>query len=224
MILNMQLKWGLKTARVLLSAGSAGFDPVTVGHWEEEGFIVSCLAYSGSRKDYAASLRAIAEPLEFGEEFVLVCMFTGLPNSVTVVDINACPCSAYGDAATAALEACTKPIYKMKALVCYYPSAYPPARVGFPPNLKVLLHLASDSPGPPIPYPTFSYPHATRGFAEPGSPQYERISADLSWSRTLGVVRKGFGIEQDLESIWENHLARKLPQTGSNPRLNKPIS
>ena len=36
---------------------------------------------------------------------------------------------------------------------------------------------------------------------------YEKISAGLAWSRTLGVVRKGFGIEVDLEAVWERHMA-----------------
>ena len=116
---------------------------------------------------------------------------------------------AYGDAAAAALEACTKPLNKLNALVCYYPSSYPPASAGFPPNLKVLLHLAMDSQNPPSSFPTFTYPHALRGFAEVGSPQYEKISTNLAWSRTLGAVRKGFGIELDLENVWENHLARQ---------------
>ena len=68
----MQFKSKLKPARVLLSAGSSQFDPVTVGHWREEGFAVSYLPFGGSRKEYAISLRAIAEPLGFGEEFALV--------------------------------------------------------------------------------------------------------------------------------------------------------
>ena len=96
----------------------------------------------------------------------------------------------------------------MNALVCYYPSAYPPPKSGFPPNLNVLLHLALDSPQPPSKFPSFSYPDALRGFAEPSSKNYEKISTDLAWSRTLALVRKGFSIEPDLEGIWDNHLAR----------------
>ena len=70
----MQLKWSLKTPRVLISAASSQFDPVAISHWREEGFTVSYLAFDGSQKQYAASLRAIAEPLGFGEEFALIGM------------------------------------------------------------------------------------------------------------------------------------------------------
>ena len=68
----MHLKWGLRTARVLLSAESVQFDPVSIKHWREEGFTVSYLAFNGNAKEYAASLRSIAEPLGFGEEFALI--------------------------------------------------------------------------------------------------------------------------------------------------------
>ena len=35
------------------------------------------------------------------------------------------------------------------------------------------------------------------------------MSASLAWSRTLAVVRKGFGIEVDLEKVWEEHIERR---------------
>ena len=68
----MQFKSKYKPARVLLSADSPQFNTVTIGHWREEGFTVSYLPFSGSQKEYAQSLRAIAEPLGFREEFALV--------------------------------------------------------------------------------------------------------------------------------------------------------
>ena len=127
---------------------------------------------------------------------------------------------AYGDAAAAALEVCTKPINKMNALVCYYPTHFPPPKMGFPPNLKILLHLALDTPNPSFHFRTFSYPHAMAGFAEAGSSRYEKISSNLSWSRTLEAVREGFDIKPDLEAIWDNHLARKLPKLRSHVANN----
>ena len=68
----MQLQWGTRTPRVLLSAESHRFDSVTIKHWREEGFAVSYLGFNGNRKEYAASLRATAEPLGFGEEFAVI--------------------------------------------------------------------------------------------------------------------------------------------------------
>ncbi len=41
---------------------------------------------------------------------------------------------------------------------------------------------------------------------------FDRVSANLAWSRTLATLRKGFEVEVDLERIWENHTERE----GSN--------
>ncbi|MCJ1439105.1 hypothetical protein MMC27_008496 [Xylographa pallens] len=51
------------------------------------------------------------------------------------------------------------------------------------------------------------YPHADAGFAEVGRETYDKASAGLAWSRTLGVIRSAFGIQVDLEEVWEDHLA-----------------
>lgn len=55
-------------------------------------------------------------------------------------------------------------------------------------------------------YKCFVYPDAVPGFAESDLDEYDRISAGLAWTRTLGVVRKAHEIDVDLESIWEEHL------------------
>jgi len=51
------------------------------------------------------------------------------------------------------------------------------------------------------------YPDASAGFAEANCDEYDKVSASLAWSRTLGAVRRAFGIQVDLEEVWENHLA-----------------
>ena len=68
----MPFSWETKTPRVLLSMNGSVIDPQTISHWREEGYTVSYLPFSGSRKDYAAALHAVAAPFGFGEEFALV--------------------------------------------------------------------------------------------------------------------------------------------------------
>lgn len=58
-------------------------------------------------------------------------------------------------------------------------------------------------------YHSYAYPHAETGFAEEDLETYDKVSASLAWTRTLAAVRKGFGIEVDLEKVWEEHLACK---------------
>lgn len=113
---------------------------------------------------------------------------------------------AYGDAAAIVLEFAVKPTPKLCTLVAYYPTALPHVGAGFPPSLNVVVHLAgSQGMGPK--YHSYAYPHAETGFAEEDLETYDKVSANLAWTRTLAAVRKGFGIEVDLESVWEEHLA-----------------
>ena len=96
---------------------------------------------------------------------------------------------------------------KLKTVVAYYPSAIPPIGAGFHASLNILVHLAGSQTANHI-YSTYVYPHAENGFAEVDLETYDKVSASLAWTRTLATVRKGFGIEVDLEKVWEKHLAR----------------
>ena len=116
---------------------------------------------------------------------------------------------AYGEAASLVLEACIKPMPKLSTVIAYYPDKLPAPHVGYAPSLDVLVHMAG-SQGMAPKTRSYNYPNAEPGFAEEDLDEYEKISAGLAWSRTLGTVRKGFGIEVDLEEVWEEHLGREL--------------
>ena len=55
----------------------------------------------------------------------------------------------------------------------------------------------------------YVYPEAQPGFAEVDLGEFDKVSANLAWSRTLATLRKGFELEVDLERIWENHTERE---------------
>lgn len=78
---------------------------------------------------------------------------------------------------------------KLCALVAYYPHKLSNPANGFPPSLSVCVHLAGLQPMG-AKYKPFVYPNVEPGFAESGLDEYDRISADLAWTRTLGLVRK----------------------------------
>lgn len=98
---------------------------------------------------------------------------------------------------------------KLCALVAYYPTKLPKVTTGFPPSLHVQIHLASTqnivTPAPGL--TSYIYPRSEVGFAEEDLDEYDKVSAGLAWSRVLGCVRKGFGIDVNLERVWEEHVA-----------------
>jgi SnoaL-like domain len=97
-----------------------------------------------------------------------------------------------------------KPMPKLCALAAYYPTRLPTSSTAFPPSLLVQIHIAfSQNFG--TRYPSYTYPDTASGFAEHDSDQYDKVGSRLAWSRSLALMRKGFGIDVDLEAIWENH-------------------
>jgi hypothetical protein len=101
-------------------------------------------------------------------------------------------------------------IPKLCALIGFYPSTLPDPGSIPPKNLRVQVHLAGNQPFAPK-YTNFNYQGTKPGFDERDSGEYDRIASGLAWSRVLDCVRRGFGIDVDLEGVWERHLARKIP-------------
>lgn len=57
-------------------------------------------------------------------------------------------------------------------------------------------------------YPSYTY-EAEPGFAEHDLDEYDAVSAELAWSRSLAAARKVFGINPDLELVLEHNLQSK---------------
>ncbi|KAF5697857.1 dienelactone hydrolase [Fusarium globosum] len=58
-------------------------------------------------------------------------------------------------------------------------------------------------------YPSYTY-EAEPGFAEHDLDEYDGVSAELAWSRSLAAARKVFGINPDLELVLEHNLQSKF--------------
>lgn len=110
---------------------------------------------------------------------------------------------------------------KLRLLIAYYPSRIPDPLGKFPSNIQALVHLAGSEVGlvkhsqmvgiqgkrrvvkrvldpgigagkiNKLAYESYTY-EADPGFAEHDIDQYEKISADLAWSRSLAAARKAF--------------------------------
>ena len=121
------------------------------------------------------------------------------------------------------LELALKPMPKLCALVAYYPDKLPNPANGFPPSLAVCVHLAGSQPMG-AKYKCFIYPDAVPGFAESDIDEYDRISAGLAWTRTLGLVRKAHEIDVDLESIWEEHLGLEFAAKDADATMSTMVA
>jgi hypothetical protein len=59
-----------------------------------------------------------------------------------------------------------------------------------------------------IAYPVYTYEGVDPGFAEHDLDEYDGVADALAWSRSLSMVRRGFGAEVDLERVWEQNEER----------------
>ncbi|WPH04867.1 Hypothetical protein R9X50_00776400 [Acrodontium crateriforme] len=180
------LKFNNSKPRVHVTADDEEFDSEFMNHLQEEGFETTYVPYNDNVKEYRATIRALADGLQLSENFAII---------------------SFGKASTVLLDHLIKPMSHCVALIAYYPSQQPKLQIQYPASLEILLHLAGTTQTYTPAFRHYTYAGAKEGFAEFDLMEYDSVSASLSWSRTLGVLRHAFGIEVDLEKVWEQHMA-----------------
>ncbi|KAJ9211451.1 hypothetical protein DTO166G4_6965 [Paecilomyces variotii] len=203
-------------ARICITAETEDFDTQTLRDWQHEGFDVVYVAYGNGGKEYISRLNGVKEGLGVGEQYAVIAYGDA---ASACLDHYRKPTS------------CSK----LAALIAYYPTNIPDTRTRFPHGLRVLVHLAGDSvdvtttpqalglqgkrrrstrriyPGVGtgerlnIAYPTYTYEYSQPGFAEHDLEEYDRVSAEVAFTRTLDVLRKAFRKYPDLEKIWDDN-------------------
>lgn len=124
---------------------------------------------------------------------------------------------------------------KLGLLIAYYPTRIPDPQGKFPSSVRVLVHLAGQEVGivkhsqmvgiqgkrrvvqqnldpgigigkiNKLAYPSYTY-DAQPGFAEHDLDEYEKIGAELAWSRSLAAARKAFNHYADMELLLDEHV------------------
>ncbi|PYI31904.1 hypothetical protein BP00DRAFT_456709 [Aspergillus indologenus CBS 114.80] len=201
-------------AQLCITAEDELFDEEFLQTWRREGFQVTYIPFQSDRKRYLAALDAVKQGLRVSEVYAII---------------------SFGDAASFCLTHYLKlpNTNKLCALIAYYPTAIPGPASQYPASMQVLVHLANQTVNvhyPPaktghkatvvrkqvgpgvgigdrlaLGYAAFSYVGALPGFAEHDLEEYSRIPAQMAWSRTLGVLQRGFRrvAAVDLERVWD---------------------
>ncbi|OJJ50622.1 hypothetical protein ASPZODRAFT_56374 [Penicilliopsis zonata CBS 506.65] len=209
------------TARLCVTAETGDFDNELLRSWQDEGFDILYVPYEGDDKEYTMRLRSVREGLGVGENYAVMAFGDA-----------ASFCLDYYLKPTNANRLC--------ALIAYYPTNIPDTRSRFSPQVRMVVHLAGSTidvttvptalglqmkrrrqtrqlkPGIGIGerlylgYPAYTYESVQPGFAEHDLDEYDRLAAELAWSRSLHVLRKAFNRDLDLEKKWEEHLEGKF--------------
>ncbi|OAL52018.1 hypothetical protein IQ07DRAFT_506752 [Pyrenochaeta sp. DS3sAY3a] len=183
---NSFLKFNSSPPRVYLSSSTPGSEKALFA-WKEEGFDAHFLPYDPSNQTaYIRTLKTLNESLNLGEHYALI---------------------AYGEAASLVLKTAMKPLAKCCAIIAFYPTLLPSPKTMYP-NAQLQVHVAALSQASARPemcaWKLYRYEHCATGFADPSSQAYSEPEANLSWTRALACVRKGFNKNIDLEPIVQN--------------------
>jgi carboxymethylenebutenolidase len=181
------LKFNSGTPRIWITGANEPSER-TLLNWKEEGFDARYLPYdSADVSGYTRALKHLSDELNIGEHYAIV---------------------AYGDAASAVLKTTMKPLAKCCAVIAFYPPLLPSPKTMYPNSHQLQVHVAGLSQASPRPdmceWKLYQYKQCATGFADPTSKAYSEVEANLSWSRALSCVRKGFNRNVDLEPMVQN--------------------
>lgn len=177
--------------------------------WKEEGFDARYLPYNPSDgQEYVRQLKRISGDLNIGEKYAII---------------------AYGEAASVVLKTAVKPLAKCCAIIAFYPPVLPSAKTMYPASHQLQVHVAGLSQSSPHPemceWKLYRYEHCSTGFADPASRAYSEIESELSWSRALACIRKGFNrnvnIESVVQTIWNAKYQDDVPERASMSIVTK---
>lgn len=223
-----------KGSRLCITADDVSFDEEFIRDCKLEGFEVVYLPFQNNLKDYARQLNKVKEGLNVRESYGVIGEHILVLATLRTDGLCIYFRAAFGEAAAFCLDHYLQPPNNTKlcALVAYYPTNIPDPEARFPQTLHVLVHFSNQivnvkykSAGPkrkqmtekrhistgrgtgdrlPLQYLAYAYSSATAGFAERDMEQYDQISADLAWSRTVRALQVGFQRELDLEKVWDD--------------------
>lgn len=212
-----------------LTAETEDFDAVIMQHWREEGKVTlpahhhatasnrAQLTLSKASTSHTSPSTAAATPTQPHSKTSPTYASPSSPQflSTTHRAAHAPPQDleagesygliAYGAPASTCLSIHTEPQPHLAVLVCYYPPSIADPRARCPAHLQLVVHLAGSQGFNPA-FASYTYPGTEPGFAEHDLGGFDKVAAGLAWSRSLGAVRRGFGVEVDLEGIWEGHV------------------
>lgn len=196
------LSFNSRAPRLYMTSTAKHAPESTLLAWQAEGYETAYIPYSSDdQSNYVARFRNIYKEFNLGETFAIL---------------------AFGEAATVVLKAAQKPLPKCVGVVAFYPSVLPNAGHMFPSQLRVQIHVGGDqaSPRPEMcAWGLYRYGHCKKGFAEPESSTYQRIEAELAFTRTLTCLRRSFSQDVDIEPVvqaaWNAKYEEDVAERGS---------
>ncbi|KAH7109825.1 hypothetical protein B0J11DRAFT_233591 [Dendryphion nanum] len=226
---NGWLSFNHTTPVLYVTAEDEDFDVETLRAWRDEGFIVKYIPFGKGGKAYVNTLHHLGDSMSIGERYAIVAF--GDAASVCL--------EVYSEPRTSTSKLCSLVAYYPTAIpdphqrfsssfrvIVHLAQGNNPAEatIGVTRRPEVLgiqgrrrTVQKRITPGigtgglqSKLQYPMYTYEGVEVGFAEHDLDEYDAVADALAWSRSLSVVRRGFGAEVDLERVWEENEEQKV--------------
>ncbi|KAL7629823.1 hypothetical protein AAE478_001346 [Parahypoxylon ruwenzoriense] len=210
--------------KLYITAEDDDFDMITLNEWRSEGFDAEYIPMGNGGNEYRMKVESLSKRnLGPCETYGIVAYGDAASFCLQHFHVMG-----------------NNPEFRLCCLIAYYPTRIPDPRTKFPSNILVLVHLANGQEvgvvkQPQIvgiqgkkritkstidrgigtggqlkmEYPSYSYA-STPGFAEHDLDEFDRVSAELAWSRSLAVARRAFRRDVDLEKVLEHNAEGKF--------------
>ncbi|KAF2197152.1 dienelactone hydrolase [Delitschia confertaspora ATCC 74209] len=237
---NGWLSFSHSTPRLYITAEDEDFDEETIRAWREEGFYVQYLPLGKGGKQYVSMLHHLGDGLGIGERYAIVAF--GDAASICL--------EVYSEPKSSTAKLCSLIAYYPSSIpdprhrlsssfrVLVHLAAGSelngtntvgvvrrPEVLGIQGKRRTVRKRITPGIGvgglqSKIEYPTYTYEGVDVGFAEHDLDEYDPVADALAWSRSLQMVRRGFGAEVDLERVWEENVEHKYNDKNSKKLLD----
>ncbi|OCL10172.1 dienelactone hydrolase-like protein [Glonium stellatum] len=219
---NGWLSFNAATPSLYITAETNDFDEFTLKAWKEEGFRVKYIPFGNGGKSYVQTLHHLGDGMSIGERYAIVafgdaasvCLETYAESSTSTSKL----CSLVAYYPTSIPDPHTRFSSSFRVLVHLAGGTIGVTRrpevLGIQGKRRTVQKRITPGVGAgglqtKIQYPSYTYEDVDPGFAEHDLDEYDPVADAVAWSRSLSVVRRGFGAEVELERVWEENVEYK---------------
>ncbi|KAF2743990.1 hypothetical protein M011DRAFT_450211 [Sporormia fimetaria CBS 119925] len=225
---NGWLSFDHSTPLLYITAEDDDFDSETIRAWQDEGFQVQYLPVGNGGKTYVNMLRHLGDNLSIGERYAIVAFGDAAAICLDVYSEFSASTSKLCALVAYYPSSIPDPTHRMsssfRVLVHLALGTNPdeavvgvtrrPEVLGIQGKRRTVQKRITPGIGAgglqsKIRYPVYAYEAVDVGFAEHDLDEYDEVADAIAWSRSLSMVRRGFGAEVDLERVWDQNEEQK---------------
>ncbi|CAO2652598.1 Nn.00g008810.m01.CDS01 [Neocucurbitaria sp. VM-36] len=225
---NGWLSFKHSTPMLYITAEDDDFDIETMKAWRDEGFIVEYIPLGKGGKQYVQTLHRLGDRMSVGERYAIVAFGDAAAICLDVFSepkaatSKLCSLIAYYPSSIPDTRHRFTSSFRVLVHLAEGTSGNEstvgvtrrPEVLGIQGKRRTVQKRVTPGIGAgglqnKIEYPVFTYEGVDAGFAEHDLDEYDSVADAIAWSRSLSMVRRGFGAEVDLERVWEENEEQK---------------